>query len=54
MLGSMLMMGILAGISYVASELNLLSIMLAVEVVIVVVVYWALKRHIQKRPLHWD
>jgi len=54
MLGSMLAMGILAGISYVASEMNLLSILLAVEIVIVAVVYWALKRHIQNRPLRWE
>ena len=54
MFGSMLTMGILAGISYVASEMNLLSIMLAAEIVIVVAASWALKRHIQNRPLRWD
>lgn len=54
MLGTMLTMGILAGISYVASEMNFLPILLAVEIAIVVTVYWALKRHIQNRPLHWD
>ena len=53
MLGSMLTMGILAGISYVASEMNLLSIMVAVEIVVVVAAYWALKRHIQNRPVRW-
>jgi len=54
MLGTMLTMGILVGISYVASEENLLSILLTVEIAVVVTVYWLLKRHIQSRPLRWD
>jgi ABC-2 type transport system permease protein len=54
MFGTMLTMGILAGISYVASEANFLPILLLVEIAIVVTVYWALKRHIQNRPLRWN
>jgi ABC-2 type transport system permease protein len=54
MLGTMLTLGILAGISYIASEMNFLPILLTVEIAVVVTAYWALKRHIQNRPLHWD
>ena len=54
MFGTMLTMGILAGISYVASEANFLPILLLVETAIVVTAYWALKRHIQSRPLRWN
>jgi hypothetical protein len=54
MLGTMLTMGLVAGISYIASEMNLLSILLTVEIAVVVTAYWILKRHIQKRPLRWD
>jgi hypothetical protein len=54
MFGTMLTMGILAGISYVAYEANLLPILLLVEIAIVLTMYWALKRRIQNRPLHWD
>jgi hypothetical protein len=54
MLGTMLTMGILAGISYIASEANLLSVLLTGEIALVVSVYWLLKRHIQNRPLQWD
>jgi ABC-2 type transport system permease protein len=54
MFGTMLTMGILAGISYVASEENFLPILLLVETAIVVTLYWILKRHIQSRPLRWD
>ena len=54
MLGTMLTLGILAGISYIASEMNFLSILLTVEIAVVATGYWVLKRHIQNRPLHWD
>ncbi len=54
MFGTMLTMGILAGISYVASEENFLPILLLVETAVLVTVYWALKRRIQSRPLRWD
>jgi hypothetical protein len=54
MLGTMLTMGILAGVSYMAYEAKLLSILLTVEIAIVVTAYWLLKRRIQNRPLQWD
>jgi len=54
MFGTMITMGILAVLSYVAWTMDFLWVLLAVEMGVVALVHWLLVRHIRTRPLLWE